>query len=116
MASLNTPAPTDPDSTAGNYGGAARMAGPAEDSGNAVQPDMGGGGDSSAGGTGGAQQALSNATAVIRKCEESITALSKQFPQASKEIRQAISAVRSVLQKIVSNPGGPEPTAPRSGM
>ncbi len=112
MPSVDTPSPTDPNSTAGNYSGgmASRMAGPAES-------EEGTGVDStSAASRPDPQQALSNAVQVARKADEDMMALSTQFPQASPEIRKAREAIRAVLKKIVANPGGSEPPAPRTGV
>jgi phage shock protein A len=60
------------------------------------------------------QQQLSSAVQVVRQAEESIVALSQQFPQVSDEVRKVRESLRSLLQKIVSNPGGQEPPAPRT--
>ena len=59
------------------------------------------------------QAALASVTSVISDIESQLTALGKSFPQAAPELRQAIQSVRAVMMRIVSNPGGAEPAAPR---
>ena len=108
MSRVETPTASDPNSSAGNFSGASRMAGASADA-----PSGADGSQQSA--QGDPQQALANAVSVIRQTEQSIVAISQQFPQASAEIRKAREAIRSVLKKIVSNPGGSEPPAPRTG-
>lgn len=105
---IESPMASDPNSTAG-FNSISRMAGsPAVPGQNPTGPDgsaMNAGGDP--------QAALASVTGVISGIEDQLTSLSKQFPQASNEIRTAIQAVHSVMMRVVSNPGGPEPAAPR---
>src|SRR5438128_8975349 len=96
---VETPSAPDPSSTAPSFGGASRMATP--DTGD-QPPDATG---QMPGATNDPQQALSGAVQVIRAAEQSLVDLSKQFPQAAAEVRNARNAIRSILKKIVSSPG-----------
>lgn len=58
--------------------------------------------------------ALGSVVEVIRDTEQTLQSLAQQFPVAAPEIRRASDAVRAVLQRIVSSPGGAEPPAPPS--
>lgn len=89
-------------------GGVSQMAGPAEAP---LDPAMSGGTPNPVADP---QQALSAAVQVCRQAEESIVALSEQFPHISPEVRSARAAIQSVLQAIVANPGMNEPPAPRT--
>ena len=73
-------------------------------------PDAGAGG--MPGATNDPEQALSGAVQVIRMAEQSLVDLSKQFPQAASEVRNARNAIRSILKKIVSNPGAAPAATP----
>lgn len=58
------------------------------------------------------QAALAAITETIRGVEQTIEAVSSQFPEAAQEARRAREAVRALLMRIVANPGGAEPAAP----
>lgn len=107
MSRLETPTATQTDTP---VMGAARMAG-SQGTPPTVPPSQFGSTP-----TGDPQQALANAVNVIREAEQSIVDLSRQFPEASEEVRQVRASLRKLLTKIVANPGGSEPIAPRTGM
>lgn len=105
---IETPTAADPNNQDASYGGAARMAGD--------YPDDGSGQSSSInGGEADPQAALAGIVQMIRSIDETLVGISEQFPQASQELRNARSAVQSVMKKIVSEPGGQPPAAPMSG-
>jgi hypothetical protein len=100
MSRVDTPAPPDPSSGAMG-GGVRQMAGDTGDATPSPVPQV----DPS--------QMLAQATSTIRQADQSITDLAQQFPQAAREVRRARTALRSLLQKIVSEPGGGSPQAPQ---
>lgn len=102
---------TDADTDAAPFGGAARMAGNTSADVGSTSPASG-----SPGVTGqqDAQRQLSSVVQVIRQSEESLMGIAGSFPQAAKEIRDARAAIRAVLTKIVSEPGGQAPASPNT--
>lgn len=115
---IQSPGTSDPNSS-GNFSPISRMAGGAG-SGPGGAPGAGGVGSDGPMGPSGSpmpaggdpQQAMAAATETIRGIESAIEALSSQFPQIAPEARRAREAVRSLLMRIVANPGGAEPAAP----
>ena len=83
------------------------MAGPSESDTDSTSPDSGGEDP---------QRALANMVQVVRQCEEQIMSVAGNNPQLAKEVRDARSALRSIIKKAVSSPGGREPAQPRIGL
>jgi hypothetical protein len=108
MASIRTAMPTDPNSTAQNFGGVSRMAGTDSDVDSTSQSADSGQGQADP------QRALANMIQTIRQCEEQLMSVAGNNPQLAKEVRDARSALRAVIKRAVSNPGGSEPPAPRT--
>jgi len=93
--------PTDPASTAQNYGGASmqRLAGGAEDV------------TTGAPGAEGTPDQMATVTNTLRECSDRIMSVVGQNPKVAKEAREALAAIRRLAAAFVSNPGaGPEPT------
>jgi hypothetical protein len=110
MASVQTPQPTDPDSTAQNYSGMSRMAGSDNEDSPSGQTSGPSGQDNDP------SKALANMTNTIRECEERIMSVAGSNPRVAKEVRDVRGALRKLMAAIVSNPGGSEPPAPRTGL
>lgn len=107
MASVETPMPTDPNSTAQNYGSLRRMAG--GDDGGQTSPDQGQSGQEDP------QRALANVTNTLRECDEKIMSVAGSNPKVAKQVRDVRQAISRLTAALVSNPGGSEAPAPRSG-
>jgi hypothetical protein len=48
----------------------------------------------------------------IRKMEQRVVELARQFPSTAQSARQVTEGIRAMLRQIVANPGGPEPASP----
>lgn len=66
-------------------------------------------------GMGGADQGMKMVIQRVRAMENDLLDMAQMFPQAGPEAEQALGAVRSMLRKIIANPGAPEPAAPPIG-
>jgi len=93
--------PSTPDPQSGAYGGVRQMTGHdgmAGASPSPVQADP--------------AQMLAGVTSQLRQADQAVSEIARAFPQAAAEARRARSALRSLLQKVVSEPGGGAPAAP----
>jgi len=113
MGSLNTPSPGP---GGGGDFGPSQLAGPpaSGQDGQPAQPNQ-----DMSGLPGNNMDSQGNALAVVveqvRGMEQGLLSLSQQFPAANNEVRQAVDAIRAVLQRIVSSPpAGAEPPSPQS--
>ena len=61
-------------------------------------------------------KALANMTNTVRECEERILSVAGNNPRVAQQVRDVRSALRKLMAAIVSNPGGSEPPAPRTGL
>jgi hypothetical protein len=58
------------------------------------------------------QSGMRNVVMEIRRMEQRVIELARQFPTAAKSARQVSEGIRAMLRQIVANPGGPEPLSP----
>ena len=61
------------------------------------------------------QQRLRAIMMRYRDMENQINAMAQEFPEAAKDLRQAVNAIRSAMSKSVASPNmAQEPPAPRT--
>jgi len=60
------------------------------------------------------QERLRSIMMKYRQIENQINAMAQEFPEAAKDLRQAVNAIRSAMSRSVSQPNmAQEPPAPR---